>query len=86
MELTRILLIISSVVCVAHAILWLKLNKKLSNIHPLAYHGHVIWPLRKKTPIKDMLGYYYYWTLRHPCLSGWPYALVVVTLLLYIFV
>ena len=86
MELTRIFLIISSVVFVTHSLLWWELNNKLNNIHPLAYHGHVIWLLRKKTPVRDMLGYYYYWTLRHPYLSEWPCVLVVVTLLLDIFV
>lgn len=88
MQLTEILMCISSVICIIHMLLWRKLNEKLECVHPVMFHGNVIWPFRKqtfRTRMQDKLGYYYYWTLRHPKLSEWPYALFIITLLLDIF-
>ena len=88
MELTRILLIVTFIIVAVHSILWHELNKRLEDVHPLMYNGRVIWTLRKRnllTLIQDKLGYYYYWTLRRPCLSEWPYAIFIITLLLDIF-
>ena len=88
MELTRILLIGAFIIATVHSILWHELNKRLEGVHPLMHHGRVIWPLRKRnllTWIQDKLGYYYYWTLRRPVLSEWPYAIFLITLLLDIF-
>ena len=88
MELTHILLIVAFIIATGHCILWHELNKRLEGVHPLIYHGRVIWPLRKRnllTCIQDRLGYYYYWTLRRPNLSEWPYAIFIIALLLDIF-